>query len=138
MRRSLQLGLGAAWPVSQASHCEMSHKSSTTNTILGDWYLLASTGVNVPLHHMDLRFKNVSGELRGAIVSRVDGSEIPLASSEFDGSTLRFKLVAPNGKTQSEMPTMVMTWNGVRWPSGPHPPSAGLSAMFRVPQGLVR
>jgi len=74
---------GFAWNAAESQ--------ADTNTILGDWYLLASTGVNMPLHHMDLRFKNVSGELRGAIVSRVDGSEIPLASSEFDGSTLRFK-----------------------------------------------
>jgi hypothetical protein len=88
-----------------------------TDAIQGEWHLLdpAADEVNVPQHRMDLRFKKSSGELKGAILSRRDGSEIPLASSEFDGSTLRFTMAAPKGKTQSEMPIMVMTWTGVKF-----------------------
>src|ERR1035437_7841193 len=81
-----------------------------TDVILGEWHLLAlgDNVVHVPQHRMDLRFKSVSGTLKGAILNRNDRSEIPLASSEFDGSTLRFQMEAPSGKTQTEMPTMVM------------------------------
>ena len=83
--------------------------------IAGEWSLLRATDneMVVPQHRMDLRFWNESGELKGAILSqRNDGTEMPLATSEFDGSTLRFKMKAPSGKSQAEMPTMVMTRSG--------------------------
>ena len=35
-----------------------------------------------------------------------------LASAQFDGSTLRFKMVAQPGRTSAQMPTMVMTRAG--------------------------
>jgi hypothetical protein len=47
--------------------------------------------------------------MRPAILSRRDGSEVALASSEFDGSRLRFQQKAPEGKAQTEMPIIVMT-----------------------------
>jgi len=34
--------------------------------------------------------------------------QIPLASVQFDGSVLRLQMQAPEGKTQTEMPTLVM------------------------------
>ena len=83
--------------------------------IAGEWSLLRATDneIVVPQHRMDLRFWSESGELKGAILSqRNDGTEMPLAISEFDGSTLQFKMKAPSGKSQAEMPTMVMTKNG--------------------------
>ena len=91
--------------------------AADTDSILGEWHLLGATDdeVRVPHHRMDLRFRTVSGELKGAILSRNDRSEIPLVNSVFDGSTLRFRMEAPNGKTPAEMPTMVMTWNGARF-----------------------
>lgn len=91
--------------------------AADTEAILGEWHLLAlgDNEVKVPQHRMDLRFKGVSGKLKGAILNRNDRSEIPLASSEFDGSTLRFQMEGPGGKTQTEMPTMVMAANGARF-----------------------
>src|ERR1044071_8808832 len=88
--------------------------AADTDAILGAWRLLdpAADEAKLPQHRMDLRFKNESGELKGAIVSRRDGTEIPLASAKFDGTTLRFQMVAPNGRTQTEMPVMVMTESG--------------------------
>jgi hypothetical protein len=67
--------------------------------LFGDWHLTSMTDdENMPSqHHMDLRFKESSGELKGAIVSRRDGTETSLASAQFDGSTLRLKMVAPPG-----------------------------------------
>ena len=35
-----------------------------------------------------------------------------MASSGFDGATLRFQMALPKYQTQGEMPTMVMTMNG--------------------------
>jgi len=81
----------------------------------GPWYLLSASGdeVRVPQHRMDLRFWSESGELKGAIVSRRNGgTEMPLAKSAFDGSTLQLAMQAPSGKSQAEMPTLVMTRNG--------------------------
>jgi len=86
-------------------------------TVEGDWHLLAVNDdeINVPQHRMDMRFRNNSGALTGAIVSRNDASEIALASAGFEGSTLHFQMEAPAGRTQAEMPTMIMTWNGNRF-----------------------
>ncbi len=85
--------------------------SEQVDAVLGNWHLIEASadGTAIPEHRMDLRFQNSSGSLRGAILSRRDGSEIALASSEFDGSTLRFQLRAPDGRAQTEMPIMVMT-----------------------------
>ena len=85
--------------------------------IFGDWHLISMTDdENMPSpHHVDLRFKESAGEVRGAIVSRNDGTETSLASVQFDGSTLRFKMVAPPGRTSAQMPTMVMTRAGERF-----------------------
>jgi hypothetical protein len=81
------------------------------DAVLGDWHLIEASDDSrpIPEHRMDLRFQDSSGNLRGAILSRRDGSEIALASSEFDGTTLRFQLRAPDGRAQTEMPIMAMT-----------------------------
>ena len=115
MRRTFLFGMIAGGSVFVL--CGNRTFAADTDSILGDWHLsgAADDEVNVPQHRMDLRFRTVSGELKGAILSRNDRSEIPLASSAFDGSTLRFRMEAPNGKTPAEMPTMVMTWNGARF-----------------------
>jgi hypothetical protein len=88
-----------------------SHASEQVTAVLGDWHLIEASADSSPIpeHRMDLRFQNSAGGLRGAILSRRDGSEIALANSEFDGSTLRFQLRAPDGRAQTEMPIMMMT-----------------------------
>jgi hypothetical protein len=87
------------------------------NAILGEWHLqdLASSDTAPLPHRMDLRFRITGAELKGAILSRNDGSEIPLAVSEFDGATLRFQMTAGPGRSQADMPAMVMTWTGARF-----------------------
>jgi hypothetical protein len=108
--------------------------SEQVDTVLGDWHLIEASadGTEIPEHRMDLRFQNSSGSLRGAILSRRDGSEIALASSEFDGSTLRFQLRAPEGKAQAEMPTMVMTSSRLKKGSGSFPTERLIDSEVRV------
>lgn len=88
--------------------------AADADAILGDWHLLLPSDdeVQVPSHRMDLRFKSEAGQLKGAILNRNDGSEIPLASAAFDGTALHFQMLAPSGKAQSDMPTMVMNVDG--------------------------
>jgi hypothetical protein len=78
-----------------------------TAPITGDWHLIgASEGAfPLPQHRMDLRFKQVDGGLAGAILSRRDGSEIPLANAELSGDTLRVRI-------QGGPATLVMTRRG--------------------------
>jgi hypothetical protein len=98
-----------------------------TPGILGDWHMLglADSEAPVPNHRVDLRFKTVNGTLRGAMLNRNDGTEMPLPLCELQGDTLRFQMAAPAGKAQAEMPVMVMTANGKRfegaWSSLPGP-----------------
>ncbi len=106
-RRSL-LGMMAGGVV-------LSLQSATAqNGPAGKWYLVdvGADEHHIPGHRMDLLFRYDSGAWCGWILSRRDGSEIPLASADFDGSTLRFQMVAASGKTQSEMPIMVMNRAG--------------------------
>jgi hypothetical protein len=99
-------GLVAALPLAQAQN--------GLDAVAGDWRLLdaAAAEATVPQHRIDLRFSLASGTLKGAILSRAGGAEMPLANAGFDGSTLRFQMQAPSGRAQSDMPTMVMIRNG--------------------------
>jgi hypothetical protein len=130
MRRAFllrTLGLAGVTFVSGRSRAAASNPADTPldrESLPGVWHMLAISDdeVNLPQHRMDLRFRNASGELKGVILSRNNGKEISLAYSEFDGSTLRFKLVAPPDQAPTELPTMVMVWTGARfegfWTSG--------------------
>jgi hypothetical protein len=64
---------------------------------------------DVPQHRMDLRFEGRDQELRGAILHRFTGEEMPLAEAVFDGSELRLQMYAPPDEEQSDMPWLVMT-----------------------------
>ena len=79
--------------------------------ITGKWHLLAENEneVHLPEHRVDYLFKNDNGQLRGAILNRNNGDEIPLAAVIFTGSTLHLQSQPPTGKDLSEMPTLVMT-----------------------------
>jgi hypothetical protein len=82
-------------------------------TIAGDWHLIGETESVAPLpqHRMDLRFKQVEGGIAGAILSRRDGSEIPLESAELSGDTLRVRM-------QGGPATLVMTRRGDHFEGG--------------------
>jgi len=87
--------------------------------IFGKWHLLMANEdeVNVPLHRVDFVFRDVQGQLTGAVINRVTGEDIPLGSISFDGKTLALTLDGGSGTT------LVMTPNGSKlegqyWVSG--------------------
>ena len=86
-------------------------------SLRGDWHMLglAESEAPVPNHRVDLRFKTVNGVLQGAMLDRNNGSEMPLPLCELQGDTLRFQMAAPAGKSQADMPVMVMTASGDRF-----------------------
>lgn len=91
-----------------------SQDTGATDGVVGKWHLLRS-GENefpVPNHRMDLLFKTEGGQLRGAILSRTTGEEIPLAFAKFDGSTLQLQMKAPAEQEQPAMPTLAMKKTG--------------------------
>lgn len=85
-----------------------------SNRIVGKWHLLdeGADEVNIPHHRMDLVFKMESNQLRGAILNRNNGAEIPLAAVEFDGATLRLRMQASEDESHTTLPTLVMTMTG--------------------------
>lgn len=91
--------------------------------IIGKWHLLDITAdeTDIPQHRMDLVFHDKS---HGAILRRDNGEEMPLAAVSFDGATLRLQLTSPPGKSQSEMPWLVMTLNDYRF-EGSYQTAAG-------------
>lgn len=93
--------------------------AAAPNAVIGDWYMVEAPAFGAKdaphPHSIDLRFRMSEGTLKGAILSKIDHSESPLAMSQFDGATLRFQQVADTGKSQAEMPVMVMPWNGLRF-----------------------
>ena len=66
--------------------------SDAAESVAGKWHLLdlAADETHVPHHRVDLVFHADADQLRGAILSRGSGAEIPLASVQLDGDTLRF------------------------------------------------
>jgi hypothetical protein len=90
---------------------------SRMEVIIGKWHLLHITAdeTNIPDHRMDLVFHSQVGGYRGAILSRANGKEIPLAAEHFDGTTLRLQMAAPGGKPQAEIPWLVMTLKNGRF-----------------------
>lgn len=85
-----------------------------SNRITGKWHLLDESAdeINIPHHRMDLVFKTENEKLRGVILNRNNGAEIPLAAVEFDGATLRLRMQAPEGEDPTSLPTLVMTMTG--------------------------
>ena len=96
---------------SRANSLNQLQSKGNGNDILGKWHLLdeAADENNIPDHRMDLLFKIDIGQLRGAILNRNTGEEIPLAEVKFDGSTLQLQMRAPTGTDQAAMPTLMMT-----------------------------
>ena len=84
------------------------------NRIVGKWHLLDGKAdeVNIPQHRMDLVFKVEREQLKGAILNRNNGAEIPLANVKFDGLTLKLQMQSPDNNDQTTAPTLVMTMAG--------------------------
>jgi hypothetical protein len=89
----------------------MSTSKPLKERLTGKWHLLdfAADESQIPRHRMDLAFDATDSCLKGAILSRIDAKEIPLAEIEMVGATLRLQMEAPNGKSQADMPWLVMT-----------------------------
>jgi hypothetical protein len=83
---------------------------STPNDLVGKWHLLGSADdeVNIPMHRMDLVFKMEDRQLKGAILSRTTGEEIPLSFVKFEDSTFQLQMRPPAGKDQASMPILTM------------------------------
>ena len=64
------------------------------DTIAGKWHLLdiAADKRNIPLHRVDLVFYAEENGFRGAVLDRVNASELPLTIVQFDGSTLKLQM----------------------------------------------
>jgi hypothetical protein len=89
---------------------EITSRSTEAESVAGKWHLLdiAADEARLPHHRVDLVFHAEADRLRGAILSRGSGAEIPLASVHFDGAVLRLQMQAPKDKDQAEMPFLVM------------------------------
>jgi hypothetical protein len=85
-------------------------RDTTKDWLHGDWHQLDfdADEDNIPQHRMDLRFAIHDGTLRGAILNRNTGDEIPLAATTFDGAVLRYQMTPPPGPVPRELPWMVM------------------------------
>jgi hypothetical protein len=87
-----------------------SRSRDASESVVGKWHLLdlAADETHVPHHRVDLVFRADADQLRGAILSRGSGAEIPLASVQFDGDILRLQMHAPKDGQQADMPFLVM------------------------------
>jgi hypothetical protein len=65
-----------------------------------------------------LVFHDEPDGVRGAILSRGDGSEIPLHTVSFSGAELRLKMSAPRGQLAADPPFLVMAAVADRFEGG--------------------
>jgi hypothetical protein len=87
-----------------------SRSDATLESVAGKWHLvdLAADETHIPHHRVDLIFHADADRLRGAILTRASGHEIPLASVQFDGDVLRLQMTAAKDMDQADMPYLVM------------------------------
>ena len=73
------------------------HPEKPIGSPAGRWYLVAAEYPEgeIPHHRVDLVFHDEPAGLRGAILSRRDGSELPLTAVTFSGGGLRFRMSVP-------------------------------------------
>lgn len=83
----------------------------------GTWHLVGidDDEADLPEHRVDLVLREEAGRLTGAVRSRADGREIPLAFVEHRGDTLRLQMTAMGGGRQADLPTLVMKAAGDRF-----------------------
>ena len=84
-----------------------SFRASSREMITGKWHLSPDPLIynKVSAHRMDLVFYTDAGSLRGAILNRITGDEIPLAGVDFDGSNLKLTIEASEAK---DVPMLTM------------------------------
>jgi hypothetical protein len=82
----------------------------TAASVSGRWHLVAAECPEdeVPEHRVDMVFHDEPGGLRGAILSRADGSETPLQTVTFNGVELRLKMSGPPSQPNTDTPFLVM------------------------------
>jgi hypothetical protein len=86
-------------------------------SLAGTWHLIGvdDDELSVPPHRVDVVFRDDGPRLAGAVRSRGDDREIPLAFVELDGQTLRLQMTAMGGGRQADLPTLVMKAVGDRF-----------------------
>jgi hypothetical protein len=96
------------------------HSNKLFGSLDGRWHLVAAECPDdqIPQHRVDLVFHDEPAGLRGAILSRVDGSEIPLHTVAFDAGELRLKMSAPPGQPAADTPFLVMAAVSDRFEGG--------------------
>lgn len=99
------------------------HSESPGVSLAGRWHLVAAECPEdqIPQHRVDLVFHEDPTGLRGAILSRADGSEIPLQSLSFSGVELRLRMSGPLGQPAADVPFLVMAAVGGRFEGGWEP-----------------
>jgi hypothetical protein len=80
------------------------------SSLTGRWHLVTTECPDdqIPEHRVDLVFHEERGGLRGAVISRVDGRELPLHSVTFDGPELRLRMSVPPSQPDADLPYLVM------------------------------
>ena len=92
----------------------------TIGSLGGRWHLVAAECPEneIPDHRVDFVFHDEPGELRGAILSRRDGTEIPLQAVAFCGVELRLKMSVAPGQPAADPPFLVMAAVAGRFEGG--------------------
>jgi hypothetical protein len=96
------------------------HLEQPVGFLDGRWQLVAAEypdGV-IPDHRVDLVFYAEAAGLRGAILSRGDGKEIPLHTVLFSGAELRLKMSMAPGQPGADPPFLVMAAVADRFEGG--------------------
>lgn len=87
-----------------------------SSSLRGRWHLVAEEcpDDHIPGHRVDLVFHDEPTGLRGAILSRADGSEIPLQTVTFWNGELRLKMAGASGATKHGAASVVRFWLAFR------------------------
>jgi hypothetical protein len=95
----------------------MAEHSKEVTSLAGRWHLIAAECPEdqIPEHRVDLVFHDEPAGLRGAILSRADGREIPLQSVHLIGAELLLRMSPPPGRPPAELPFLLMTARGDRF-----------------------
>ena len=88
----------------------MEYPEASGASLAGRWHLVASECPDdqIPDHRVDLVFHDEPGGLRGAVLSRGDGREVPLHSVTLIGPELRLRMSVPPGRLDADLPYLVM------------------------------
>jgi hypothetical protein len=96
------------------------HSGKPRRSLDGRWHLVAADCPEdqIPEHRVDLVFHDDPTGLRGAILSRGDGSEIPLHTVAFSGVELRLKVSGAPRQPAADLPSLVMAAVADRFEGG--------------------